>query len=77
MRPPPFDGRTEVRGDGGSSAGTAAAGPRELLGERRAHEALHAHVVTDTVFFQLSDDPAGDPRSELDELFFIDRLHVF
>jgi hypothetical protein len=56
---------------------TGAPGPSELLRERGAYESLHAYVVTDTVFFQLSDDAAGDPGSELDELFFIDRLHVF
>ena len=54
---------------------TARAG--ELLGERGTNEALHAHVVAHTVFLQLPDDPPGDARRKLDELFFVDRLHVF
>ena len=54
---------------------TARAG--ELLGERGTNEALHAHVVAHAVFFQLSDDPSRDACGELNELFFIDRLHVF
>jgi hypothetical protein len=33
--------------------------------------------VADAEFLQLPDDPPGDAGRQLDELFFIDMLHVF